>query len=64
MTSPLALSDDLGERLNNSIRIQMRAYPDDWSEADKREMAIIHLGYAEAASICPVERITETEIGA
>lgn len=64
MTTPLVLADDIGAHLNNSIRIQMRAYPDDWSEADKREMAIKHLGYAEAARICPVERISETEIAA
>lgn len=54
----------LGEHLENSIRIQMQFYPDDWSEADKREMAIKHLGYGRDASACPVTRIPEHEVAA
>ncbi|API59553.1 hypothetical protein BSL82_09690 [Tardibacter chloracetimidivorans] len=54
----------LGEHLENSIRIQMQFYPDDWSDADKREMAIKHLGYGRDASACPVTRISEHEVAA
>lgn len=54
----------MGDMLESMVRIQMAAYPETWSAADKREMAERHLGFASEASACPVTRISETEIGA
>lgn len=34
--------------IDRMIQIQMTAYPDHWSDADKREMAMIHLGLTDA----------------
>lgn len=48
-TRPEPFGGSLGEHLEAMIAIQMTAYPADWDEADKRELAERHL------------RITETE---
>ena len=50
------LADELGKALERLIAIKMEAYPSAWSQADKREMAIQHLGLADccAASDPPV----------
>lgn len=58
------ITELLGEHLETMIRIQATAYPDDWSDDDKREMAIKHLGYGRDASACPVTRISEHEVAA
>ena len=54
----------LGEGVESMIRTQMLAYPNDWSEADKREMAIKHLRLGADASVCPVTRISGTGVAA
>jgi hypothetical protein len=37
------LVSGIGSGVENMIRIQMTAYPNDWSDEDKREMAQQHL---------------------
>lgn len=48
-TTPVPFADALGARLESMIRTQMEAYPADWSDADKREMAEWHLFGSERA---------------
>ena len=37
------------DRVDRMIRTQMEAYPSDWSEADKREMAVRYLSGERAS---------------
>lgn len=39
--------DELAERIEAMIAIQMAAYPDGWDENEKRECAMHHLGLLE-----------------
>lgn len=34
----------IGDHVERMIEIQMQAYPDDWTEVERREMAVKHLG--------------------
>jgi len=38
-----AIASDIGTGVGRMIAIQMGAYPDSWPDADKREMAELHL---------------------
>ncbi len=42
--SVMEIAGEIGGRVETMIRIQMRSYPEVWSEADKREVAMWHLG--------------------
>jgi hypothetical protein len=41
------LHRNLGASVERMIAIQSEAYPSDWSDADKREVAMKHLGMGE-----------------
>jgi len=38
---------ELGEMLEAMVAIQMAAYPVVWTEDERREMALVHLGLME-----------------
>jgi hypothetical protein len=44
--SATELSEDLGATLERMIQTKMTSYPSDWSEEDRREVAVKHLGWA------------------
>lgn len=43
----MATHERLGDHLDRMIDIQCEAYPAHWDEADKRELAIEHLGMGQ-----------------